>query len=272
MGFPKKAIIQISAFFILTAALYSSVLPGLVKDWWMNPNWSHGFLILPVSFYLIWERRNRLKELQVDPCNWGLLVLLGGLAILILGKIATAFFLMQLSLIIVISGLVLFLLGTRFFKALSFPILFLIFMIPIPYLDVATFPLQLFSSRFAAYFLQLLRIPVLREGNIIYLASCTLEVAEACSGIRSLISLIALGVVYSYFTQKKLWKRILLTAFTVPIAIIANALRVAGTGLLAHFVSQQVASGFFHYFSGWLVFLVAFLFLVGLGFVLSRVR
>ncbi len=120
--------------------------------------------------------------------------------------------------------------------------------------------------------LDLMGIPVLREGNVIQLSKTSLEVAEACSGIRSLISLLALSVVFAYFTQKKGWKRVLLVISAFPIAIIANAIRVSGTGILAHRYGESVAQGFFHGFSGWILFVVAFICLFIVGAILSRIK
>jgi exosortase len=132
-------------------------------------------------------------------------------------------------------------------------------MIPIPAIifNQIAFPLQLLASRFGELSLRILQIPVLREGNLISLANTSLEVAEACSGIRSLISLLAIGIVYGYFTDSRVWVRIMLALVTIPAAIIANGLRVAGTGLAAHYFGPQAAEGFFHVFSGWLIFLAA---------------
>jgi exosortase len=132
--------------------------------------------------------------------------------------------------------------------------------------------MQLFASKVAARSLFLIGIPVLREGNMMILANTSLEVAEACSGIRSLISLLALAVVFAYLSQKETWKRIILVLSTFPIAIIANAARVSGTGILAHHYGDKVAQGFFHGFSGWILFVVAFGCLFGVGTFLSKVR
>jgi exosortase len=192
----------------------------------------------------------------------------------LLGNLATEFFTMRFSLLVILGGIILFLLGKEFFKALLFPLVFLILMIPIPsvLMDRVTFPMQLFASKVAAGCLDLIGIPVLREGNIIQLANTSLEVVEACSGIRSLISLIALSVVFAYFSQSGTWKRVVLVLSTFPIAIIANAARVTGTGILAHHYGQTVAQGFFHGFSGWILFVVAFVCLFVLGALLSRVK
>ena len=254
--------------------LYFSVLQGLVSDWLRLPDFSHGFLIPIVSFYFVYERRKELSALNRSS-NWiGLPLFLFGIVLLLLGNLATEYFTMRFSILVVLGGIILFLLGREFFKTLLFPIVFLIFMIPIPsvLMDRITFPMQLFASKVAAKSLYLVGIPALREGNIILLANTSLEVAEACSGIRSLISLLALSVVFAYFSQNSTWKRILLVLSTFPIAIIANAARVTGTGVLAHYYGDKVAQGFFHGFSGWILFVIAFVCLFLLGTVLSRVK
>ena len=179
---------------------------------------------------------------------------------------------MRCSFLIVLTGIVLFLLGWKHFEVLLFPITFLMFMIPIPsiLLQKITFPMQLFASNVAEFSLWAMGVPVLREGNIIHLASTSLEVAEACSGIRSLISLLALGTVFAYFSKKLFWERAVLILSCFPIAILVNALRVSATGVLANYYGMSVAEGFFHGFSGYLLFLVAFALLLLLGLVLSK--
>ncbi len=257
----------------LLLVLYFEVLKGLVADWWIDPNYSHGFLIPLISGYLVWERKEALAELKAVPCNWGLLLIIFGLCALVVGTAGAEFFTMRFSFILVLAGLILFSLGKDFFMVLFFPLAFLIFMVPLPYLiyDSIAFPLKLFAAKVATHSLQLLDVPILREGNIIILPSTTLEVADACSGIRSLISLISLAVVYAYFSQKVFWGRAVVVAFSLPIAIAANSLRIVITGLLAHYVSAELAEGFFHEFSGWLVFVVAFMMLFALGTLVSRI-
>ena len=252
--------------------LYLSVMRGLVSDWIRMPDFSHGFLIPIVSLYFVYERRKQVSVLSPSGHWAGLPLLFFGILLYLLGNLATEFFTMRFSLLVVLGGIILFLLGKEFFKALLFPLAFLIFMIPIPsvLMDRVTFPMQLFASKVAAGSLDLIGIPVLREGNIIQLANTSLEVAEACSGIRSLISLLALSVVFAYFSQNTTWKRVVLVLSTFPIAIVANAARVTGTGILAHHYGDKVAQGFFHGFSGWILFVVAFVCLFLLGALLSR--
>ncbi|MFQ5902022.1 MAG: VPLPA-CTERM-specific exosortase XrtD, partial [Thermodesulfobacteriota bacterium] len=258
---------------LLFGVLYHAILSFLVYDWWTDNNYSHGFIVPLVSAYLIWERKDILTKLKPSPNLLGLFLFLAGIGVLILGHVGAELFLMRFSMLLVISGLVLFLLGTEFLRVLLFPIGFLIYMIPLPQVifNAIAFPLQLFAAQVATGILQSLGIPVLREGNIIQLAYSTLEVAEACSGIRSLVTLLTLSTVYSYFTQDRLWKHVVLIISAIPIAVIANSTRVTGTGILAHYFGAGVAQGFYHTFSGWLVFMVAFGLLLLVGIFLSRI-
>jgi exosortase len=181
---------------------------------------------------------------------------------------------MRFSMIVVITGLVLYLLGWQHLRVTAFPIGFLLFMIPLPaiILNTVTFPLQLLAAKVATFSLQVVNLPVYREGNIIFLPRTTLEIIEACSGLRSLVSLVALAVVFAYLTQRHTWKLVVLVASSVPIALIANAFRIWGTGVLVHFYGSKVAEGFYHSFAGWSVFVVAFGLLLVEGVVLSRLR
>jgi exosortase len=241
--------------------LYWPVILRLVEDWSNDDNCSHGFLIVPLALYFLWERRTRLAALPVRPSLLGLGVVLAGLAMLLVGLLGAELFLTRASMIVVLAGAVLFVLGWPALRLLAFPVLFLVLMVPIPAIifNQIAFPLQLLASRAGEVTLATLGIPVLREGNVITLAHTALEVAEACSGIRSLISLLTLGIVYGYFTDPRPPVRTLIALSTIPIAIIANAARVAGTGIAAHYYGPEAAEGFFHTFSGWIVFLVAFL-------------
>ncbi len=268
---PKKSFQFISCS-ILLGILYYPVFKSLVHDWLHLPDFSHGFFIPIISLYFLWERIDRLNNLPVAPKNSGVVVILLGLIMLLVGNLGAESFTTRLSFLIVLSGIVLFMLSWDHFKTLLFPIAFLLFMIPIPsiLLQKITFPMQLFAANVATTSLQQIGIPVLREGNIIHLASTSLEVAEACSGIRSLISLLALGTVFAYFTRKSFWQRLILVLSCFPIAIIVNALRVSATGILADYYGMTVAGGFFHGFSGYLLFLVALALLATLGFFLGK--
>jgi exosortase len=252
--------------------LYFDVLTDLVSDWANDDNYSHGFLIVPLALYFAWERRDRLTAAAVQPSVVGLVVVLGSLASLVAGVLGAEFFVARVSLLGLIAGAILFLLGWTHLRILAFPLAFLLLMIPIPSIvfNQIAFPLQLFASEFGVSTMHLAGVPVLREGNVITLANTHLEVAEACSGIRSLISLLTLGIVYGYFTDRRWWVRLMIAASTIPIAIFCNGVRVAGTGILAHHYGAETALGFFHTFSGWIVFVLAFLLLGGVMTVVKR--
>jgi len=211
------------------AFLYRAVLAKLVYDWINDGNYSHGFLIVPVAAYLVWERRKKLTATAIQPSVVGLVLLVGSLATLIAGILGAELFLSRVSMIGVLAGVVLFTTGWRYLRVLMFPLAFLLLMIPIPAIifNEIAFPLQLLASRCAEWTLSTAHIPVLREGNIIVLANTTLEVAEACSGIRSLISLVTLAIIYGYFTDDRIWSRVVLTLAAIPVAVAANAARVA---------------------------------------------
>lgn len=195
--------------------------------------------------------------------------MVGAVALLLLGSLAAELFLIRFSLVVLLAGMILFLAGRETLHAISFPLTYLILMIPIPVIiyNQMTFPLQLFASRLASFFLELGRVPVLRDGNVLQLSDYSLEVVEACSGIRSLMTLISLAIAYGYLLERRRWVRYLLTVSMVPIAIVSNAIRIMVAGILAHRFGPQTAEGFIHGFSGWVIFLVALslMFLCHLG-------
>jgi len=250
----------IGAMLVGAAFLYGNVVAKLVHDWGHDDNYSHGFLIVPIALYFVWERRHRLLNVEPQPNNLGVIVILGSVATLIAGILGAELFLSRISMIGVLVGTVLFVWGNRHLTILALPIAFLLLMIPIPAIvfNQIAFPLQLWASRFGEVALGFAGVPVLREGNVMTLANISLEVAEACSGIRSLVSLLTLGIVYGYFADQRTGTRTVIALMTIPIAIVTNGLRVAGTGIAAHFYGAAAATGFFHEFSGWLVFVVAF--------------
>ena len=241
-------------------ALYWDVVVKLIDAWENDGNYSHGFLIVPIALYLAWERRDALMAARPTPSAMGLVVVLGSICVLTAGVLGAELFLTRISMIGVIGGAVLFLLGWQHLRLLAFPIGFLLLMVPLPAIifNQIAFPLQLLASQFGEVSLSTLGIPVLREGNVINLAYTQLEVVEACSGIRSLVSLITLGVVYGYFIDHRISVRLGIVFSTVPVAIVANGFRIAGTGVAAHYYGAEAAEGFFHTFSGWVVFVVAF--------------
>jgi len=243
--------------------LYLPTLTHLVAQWWHDPNFSHGFFVPPFSIFVVWQARSRLARLTLHPSWWGLLFVGFGLCVLILGQMGAELFLSRFSLLIVLAGLTVLFVGWSFFRAILFPWAFLLLMIPIPAIifNQITFPLQLLASKIASTILPWLGVPVLREGNVIILPAMALEVADACSGIRSLMSLAALAVIYGYLMERKIAVRVLLALASLLIAVAANSLRVVITGLLVQYWDPDKAQGFFHEFQGWLMFVASLLML-----------
>jgi exosortase len=252
--------------------LYQDVLVKLAHDWATDDNYSHGFLIVPLALYFAWQRREALALSRRRPSLLGLPIIVGSIAVMVVGVLGAELFLTRISMLGVVAGFILFVFGFSYVRVLSFPLALLLLMIPLPAIifNQIAFPLQLLASKFGASVLMGLNVPVFREGNIIALPHTVLEVAEACSGIRSLISLLTLGIVYGQFADSRSGVRVTLAAATVPIAIVANGLRVAGTGFAAHVFSPAAAQGFFHTFSGWLVFVASFAMLILVQLVVSR--
>jgi exosortase len=263
MTAPSGLTAVVSFLVVSFTLLYGDTLVGLARDWSADENYSHGFLIIPLAAYLVWERRDTLRRLPVRPASEGLVVVAGSLLVLWAGEVGAELFLSRVAMLGTLAGGVLFVLGWQHLKALAFPLAVLLLMVPLPAIlfNQVTFPLQLVASRIGVMPVAAAGIPVLREGNIIVLANTTLQVAEACSGIRSLVSLLTIGIVYGYLADRRAAVRTIIALSTVPVAIIANGARVAGTGLAAHYYGAAAAEGFFHAFSGWIVFVAAFLLL-----------
>ena len=252
----------------LVGWLYFPILSRLFAQWWNDPNFSHGFFVPAFSLFVLWQNRRRLQEAASRPSAWGLVITALGLGVLVVGVLGVELFLSRVSLLIVIAGLVIFFRGWGWFRAILFPWALLILMIPIPTIifNQITFPLQILASKAAAFALPLAGVPVLREGNVINLPAMPLEVAQACSGIRSLLSLGTLAIIYGYLMESRNSLRAVLALASIPIAVIANSLRIVGTGLLVQYWDPDKAEGFFHAFSGWLIFVVS----LGLLFLLHH--
>jgi exosortase len=244
----------------LVGILYAPVLARLVQQWWQDPNYSHGFVVPLFFLFLLWSERDRWQHISAEPTTrWGIAGMIVAVGLLVLGALGAELFVSRLSFLVLLAGLVLFFVGWKLLRAWMFPLCFLLFMIPLPgiiYYQI-TFPLQLLASRFAETTLDLLQVPALREGNLIILPNDTLAVAEACSGIRSLFSLLAMAVAYGYIVEKNNWRRIALAVLMIPIAIVSNGFRIVGTALIAYFIGPAWAEGFFHFFAGWLIFVIA---------------
>jgi len=278
---------------------YATVLAKLSRDWWSDENYSHGLLIPFIIGYILWVQRDKLAAIKVRPHT-----LLGGAAVLAAlfalwaGVAGAELYTQRLSLVLLLMGTVIYFWGGQLLRMVLVPLCLLILAIPIPSIifNKIAFPLQLFASRCAVRSMELLGIPVLRQGNVIELKPLNsfgtkkLEVVEACSGIRSLMTLVTLAVVFAYFSHPRakdsekpltfvqwirsygFWRSAIIVASSVPIAILTNALRVSGTGVLSHYYGTQIADGFFHSFSGWAIYVVAFLMLFGVGWIIDRFK
>ena len=281
------------------AFVYAGVLAKLGYDWWTDENYSHGLLIPLVIGYILWTERERLSQTRARPSLvWGATSVVFALLTLWIGVAGAELYMQRMSLVLMLAGIVVYFWGFRLLRLLLVPLGLLILAIPIPAIifNKIAFPLQLFASRCAVWAMRLFDIPVLRQGNIIELMprgareTKKLEVVEACSGIRSLMTLVTLAVVFAYFTHPReadgdgtsggflrrvrsygFWRSIILVASAVPIAIFTNALRVSGTGVLAHYYGTEIADGFFHSFSGWIIYVVALLLLFAVGWLLNKV-
>ena len=257
----------------LLALLYGRILKDLVWQSWNDSDYSYGLLVPVFSACILWREREKLATSERKPSNFGLLVMLGAIVLLFGGTLGAELFTSRVSLVILLSGMVLFLAGWEVLRALSFPLAFLLLMIPIPAIifNQITFPLQLLSSRLATLGLELVRVPVLRHGNILVFRNYSLEVAEACSGIRSLMTLVTLSVAYGHLAEPRRWARYALAMAMVPVAIFTNATRVMATGVLTYHFGSRAADGFFHEFSGWLIFLLAVVLMIACHGVLKRI-
>jgi len=281
------------------AFAYATVLVKLFHDWWNDENYSHGLLIPVIIGYILWSQRDKLAREPVRPR-----LLLGAGAVLFalfalwVGVAGAELYTQRLSLILLLAGITVYFWGLTLLRFMLVPLALLFLAIPIPAIvfNKIAFPLQLFASRCAVWSMSVLGIPVLRQGNIIELKPLNsfetrkLEVVEACSGIRSLMTLVTLAVVFAYFSHSPsndppssgkrfgwlrsywFWRAVIIVASAVPIAILTNAFRVSGTGVLAHYYGTAVADGFFHSFSGWVVYIVAFIMLFGIGMILDRFK
>ena len=269
----KYQIVLFSILFMAIAGIYAGIFQNLYLDWINDPNYSHGLLVPLISGYFVWQQRQKLEELEIKPANSGVLLILFALLVLFTGVAAQEYFSKRSSFVFLLAGIVLFQFGWQWFKALWLPIGFLFFMIPLPYIiyDAIAFPLKLFVAKFSVLSLKLLGVVVLREGNIIMFPNTVLEVADACSGLRSLMSLLALGVALAVLTQKRKIAMILLVVLTVPIAVLTNMIRVIVTGYLAQYYGAAAAEGFFHEFAGMGVFLLAMVLLFMTSGVLRKV-
>lgn len=259
---------------IILLMVYLPTLIELVQDWWNDDNYSHGFLVPLVSGYLIWSVRKDLAKVPVQPSKAGLATIVFGMAMFIAGTAAAEYFTARLSMVISLFGMAWYFYGTAIVRRIWFAFFFLCFMIPIPYVIyyAVSVPLQLFATKVTVAILNVVGMGIVRQGNIIHVAGgISLEVADACSGIRSLVSLLALGALFAWWSQKKLLAQVLLFASTIPIAVFANVIRVLLTTFLAATFLPEVTDEPFHSLMGMLVFVISFICLFIVGAILRKI-
>jgi exosortase D (VPLPA-CTERM-specific) len=267
---------QALAMLLLIGWLYARILVALVLQWvgpHSDPNFAHGIFVPLFAAFVLWQDRKRLQSIASAPSWTGFPLVLLSLCVLGLGVLGADIFLPRVSLLIMLAGLILLFQGWTFFRAVLFPWAFLSLAIPIPALIITrvTFPLQLLAARLASTLLEWVGVPVLREGNMITLAAMQLDVAEACSGIRSLLTLVTLAIIYGYLLESRNWVRVVLACAAVPIAVAANSFRVFGTGLLVQYGHAEQAEGFYHAVSGLIIFAVALIMLFAVHRVISLI-
>lgn len=252
-------VLKITTVAVLVCFLFGAALVDMAHDWWIEPAWSQGMLLPPLALYITWISRKQIFGLPVEPDSHGLLLTGFSCFVFVLGKLASEFFLTRISFVILLAGFILTFWGSRRLRALGFPLLLLATMVPLPvmfYNSVAA-PLQLFASKAATQIVEALGVTVFRDGNIIQLAGISLGVAEACSGLNSLSALVVGSILLGFLCCSGAVSRAALIAISVPMAIGVNVLRVAGTAILADH-NEELAMGFYHAFSGWLVFVAGF--------------
>jgi exosortase len=259
----KVAWQPVAWFGALLIACYAPILYRMGVQWATDENMGHGFFVPLIAGYIAWQRRNALLSTPREPNGWGLVLVVWAAFQALAATLGAELFTARLSFLFALVGTILYLGGTRWVKILAFPLALLLFMIPIPAIIYAALTLRLqgLASQLGEIMIGWMGIPVLRAGNTLQLPSQTLDIAEACSGIRSLLSLGFLSLVYAYFTDKRPWMRWALLAATIPIAIGANGIRVALTGLLSE-VNTQLAQGAYHEAEGYIVFVVALVALI----------
>src|SRR5579862_452673 len=255
----------------LIAVLYGQVLADMAEDWWTDPSLSQGLLIPPLALYIAWTRRSLTLAQPAVAENRGLWMVACACFLYIMGKLGAEFFLPRMSFVILLAGLVWTFWGLARLRTLAFPLLLMATMVPLPVIlyNAIAAPLQLFASNVATNLAQVLGVAIYRDGNVIHLAHISLGVEEACSGLNSLSALMVASLLLGFLVCEKISARVILFALSIPLSIAVNVLRVTGTAVIADY-HEEFALGFYHMFSGWLVFIGGFAILYGMAKGLDR--
>jgi exosortase D (VPLPA-CTERM-specific) len=285
---PIKIAILISAVVLS----YLAVLRKLGQDWWVDENYSHGLLVPIVIAFIVWNEWGRLRRSAAAGPAWlGGALIVAAVLMLLAGTLAAELFTQRISLVFMLAGIVVYLFGTRVLNILAVPFALLLLAIPIPQIvfNRIAFPLQIWASQTAVWGIRLFDVPTVRRGNVIDILpggstqTISLEVVEACSGIRSLMTLVTLALVLAYFTRRdpdgnfagftkpEFFRAVILMVLAVPIAVLTNAARVTGTGFLTYYYGRQATEGTWHDLSGWLVYIAALVLLIGANFILGKI-
>ncbi|MEZ5343941.1 MAG: exosortase/archaeosortase family protein [Pyrinomonadaceae bacterium] len=280
---------------IAVVFLYATVLSKLVEHWWVDENYSHGLLVPFIIGYVIWVNFDSLKKAVSKPSGLiGSVIIIAAFILLLGGTLGAEFFVQRISLVLMLAGIVIYFFGLRIIRFLSIPFILLLLAIPIPQIifNRIAFPLQIYASQIAVWGIRLFPVPTVRKGNVIEILpsgatqTIALEVVEACSGIRSLMTLMTLALILAYFTRRNgrenngngvgflndidFWRGFILVFSAIPIAIITNAGRVTATGVLTYYYGTKATEGFAHDAAGWIVYIVALAMLIGLNAILIK--
>lgn len=269
-----KTFVNLAIILVAFAILYRTTIANLIQDWITNDNYSHGFMVPFIAGYMIWHKKHQLGQAIIAPNNFGLLIIIFGMCIFIIGNIAAELFTMRTAVVVTIGGLCIYSFGMQVTTIIAVPIIYLMFMVPIPAIiwNKIAFPLQLLSAKFTSNVVQFIGISMLREGNILHLTNTSLEVVDACSGLRSLTSLLALSAAFAYIVSLSSISKWIMFLSAIPIAIAVNIIRLTTTAILATHFGPEVAQGFLHELSGIIIFLLAFILLYGLFILIKSIE
>ncbi|MCK5097874.1 MAG: exosortase/archaeosortase family protein [Desulfobacteraceae bacterium] len=256
-----KNLIQLILLILIFTFLYFHTILHLISEWSVDPNFSHGFLVPFIALYMVWHKKDVLSNIPIEPSNIGMFLIVFGMLTHVIGNIGAESFMMRTSMIVTICGIIIYFCGIKMFKAVLIPVAYLIIMVPIPAIiwNKIAFPLQLFAANLSSQIINVIGIPVFREGNILHLANISFEVVDACSGLRSLTALLALTGVFAYLAPLSNLKKWILFFSAIPIAVAVNIVRLTITALMATYISLDAANGFVHDMSGLVLFMVALL-------------